>query len=158
MFLRIHPLGVTNMYCNYNAAVFFLYICAALKYITFNVQQGNHSDVSLNSVSLKWTIAPVKVWQKAVCLERAKIGEEPLNKTGLLRDNRLKMHYICGGMVGNRPRGLHFLLAEDTVGNATIRSSLLFGHFPKCNYYALNLAQKGLQFSLGLFQRAPGTF
>jgi hypothetical protein len=87
-------------------------------------------------------------------LERAKIGEEPLNKTGLVQENRQKMHEICGGTVGNK----YFLLAEDTLGNATIRSSLLFGHFPKCNYYALNLAEKGLQFSSGLSQRVPGSF
>jgi hypothetical protein len=51
----------------------------------------------------------------------------------------------------NMPREYScFLLAGDPEGNVPIRSPLLFGHFPKCIRCSVSIAEKSLQYSLGI--------
>jgi hypothetical protein len=65
------------------------------------------------------------------------------NKTAVLLRNQKNMSDICGNKLGNRPRGYPcFLLAGDTLGNAPSWSPLLFGHFPKCICYLVQVAEK----------------
>jgi hypothetical protein len=71
------------------------------------------------------------------------------NKTAVLHRNQQNMSDICVDMVGNRPRGYPcFLLAGDTLGNVLSGSPLLFGHFPKCIPYSVQVAEKVFNISL----------
>jgi hypothetical protein len=64
----------------------------------------------------------------------------------VLQRNGQKTPAICGERVGERPTGSPcFLLAVHTVGNASIGSLLIFGHFPKSPQYTLGVALLGIE-------------